>query len=139
LTEKRWPVYGDLTIDTIGPVDVAVVAFEGLTGAEFDLLSQDDLDDIADGLEPGSSGAVVVWENSWAARLGAALRGSGGELLLMERVPRETVAGAIAAPTPAASAGSDRIAELTALATLKAQGALSETEFAAEKARLLSS
>jgi hypothetical protein len=46
-------------------------------------------------------------------------------------------------PTPAASApvssagGDDRIAQLKDLADLKAQGILTEEEFAAEKARIL--
>ncbi|MEV3933589.1 SHOCT domain-containing protein [Streptomyces sp. NPDC053728] len=50
-----------------------------------------------------------------------------------------------AAPPPAASqaaapaAGTDRVAQLTQLAELKAQGVLSEEEFAAEKARILNS
>ncbi|MEV7523484.1 SHOCT domain-containing protein [Streptomyces sp. NPDC091371] len=38
---------------------------------------------------------------------------------------------------PAAPAASDRITQLTQLAELKAQGILSEAEFAAEKARIL--
>ncbi|WP_199552232.1 SHOCT domain-containing protein [Streptomyces sp. N35] len=42
------------------------------------------------------------------------------------------------APTPAA-ASVDRVAQLTALADLKAQGLLTDEEFAAEKARVLGS
>jgi hypothetical protein len=40
---------------------------------------------------------VVVWENSWAARLAAALRNSHAEVAVMERIPRETVLAAFAA------------------------------------------
>lgn len=40
-------------------------------------------------------------------------------------------------PAPAASAADDRIARLKDLADLKAQGILTEQEFAAEKARIL--
>ncbi|MEV6250803.1 SHOCT domain-containing protein [Streptomyces sp. NPDC051742] len=45
-------------------------------------------------------------------------------------------APAPAAPAPAAT---DRVAQLTALAELKAQGLLTDAEFAAEKARVLNS
>jgi hypothetical protein len=40
---------------------------------------------------------VIVWENSWASRLAAALRGSHGQMVAQERIPRETVLRAIAA------------------------------------------
>ncbi|MFJ6512893.1 SHOCT domain-containing protein [Streptomyces sp. NPDC091406] len=42
------------------------------------------------------------------------------------------------APAPA-PAGTDRVAQLTQLADLKAQGLLTDEEFAAEKARILGS
>lgn len=48
------------------------------------------------------------------------------------------VAPAPAAPAPAAPAP-DRIAQLTQLAELKANGVLTDAEFAAEKARILAS
>jgi Short C-terminal domain len=40
-------------------------------------------------------------------------------------------------PAPSAAAGQDRIAQLKDLADLKAQGILTDEEFAAEKARIL--
>ncbi|MFD6415505.1 SHOCT domain-containing protein [Streptomyces sp. NPDC060194] len=48
-------------------------------------------------------------------------------------------APAPAAPDPGAAQVSDRVAQLTQLADLKAQGLLTEEEFAAEKARVLNS
>jgi uncharacterized membrane protein len=72
-------------------------AFAGLADSQFDLLSDSDLDKIADELDPGSCAMVVVWENSWAARLAAALRGSHGQMIAQERIPRESVLRAIAA------------------------------------------
>jgi hypothetical protein len=41
------------------------------------------------------------------------------------------------APAPAAPAGEDRVQQLKDLADLKAQGVLTDEEFAAEKARIL--
>jgi len=63
----------------------------------FDLLSEEDLVGFADELEADSSALVIVWENSWAARLAAAVRASHGRLVSQERIPRETVLRAIAA------------------------------------------
>lgn len=72
-------------------------AFERVTGQEFDLLSDDDLGLVADALPASSSALVVVWENTWAARLAAAVRGSQGKVASLQRVPRETVTAAIEA------------------------------------------
>jgi uncharacterized membrane protein len=77
--------------------DRVAKAFEGLADTHFDLLNDDDLEKIADGLEPDTSAMVVVWENSWAARLAAALRRSHGQVVAQERIPREAVLRAIAA------------------------------------------
>jgi hypothetical protein len=69
-------------------------AFEKLTSTQFDLLSEEDLKIIGDDLPANSSAMVLVWENAWAARLGAALRGSHGRMVSLERVPRDVVLAA---------------------------------------------
>ena len=85
----------------VGYVEVADAgisdAFDALAGDQVDLLSDEDLALMAADLEPSTSALVVVWENTWAARIGAAVRGSGGYLASMQRVPREIVETAIAA------------------------------------------
>ncbi len=87
---------GDGSVDVVELSDSDVaLAFERVTGTEFDLLSDEDLASVGDGMEPGSSAMVVVWENTWAARLGAALRGSHGRVVLLERIPRDAVVQAI--------------------------------------------
>ena len=80
----------------IADADVAD-AFERLHDANFDLLSDEDLNEIASGLKAGSSALVIVWENTWAGRIAAALRASHGQLIIQDRIPRETVLQAIAA------------------------------------------
>jgi hypothetical protein len=87
---------GEVVIFEVGDAEVAD-AFEAVTGAQFELLSEDDLAEVAAGLPRDSSAIVVVWENSWAARLTAAIRGSGGQVVTMERIPREAVLRAVAA------------------------------------------
>ncbi|MGY0491006.1 DUF6325 family protein [Streptomyces sp. WG-D5] len=138
-----------LNTDTVGPVDVAVLAFEGnrfngdiapalrdiqrdgtvrildlcfirkaadgsvdvvelgdpevtelfqqVADVRFDLLSDEDLRTVSDNLPAESSALVLAWENTWAARLGAAVRDSRGRVLMLERIPRETVNEAIEA------------------------------------------
>ena len=71
--------------------------FDRITDAQFDLLSDSDLTEIAAGLAAGTSALVVVWENSWAGRLATAIRASRGRLIAQERIPRENVVRAIEA------------------------------------------
>lgn len=80
----------------VADADVAD-AFERLHDANFDLLSEEDLNEIASGLKAGSSALVIVWENTWAGRIAAAIRASHGQLISQDRIPRETVLQAIAA------------------------------------------
>jgi hypothetical protein len=58
------------------------------------LLSDDDLMDAADGLEPDSSAAMIVWENVWARKVAQAMRDAGGELVAFERLPHDVVQAA---------------------------------------------
>ena len=58
------------------------------------LFNQDDLMDVADGLEPETSAAVLVWENVWARKVTQAMRDAGGELVAFERLPHEVVQAA---------------------------------------------
>ena len=71
--------------------------FTELTGERVDLLNDVDLAAVGAGLEPDSSALVVVWENTWAARLATAVRDSGGYLVAHERIPADTVAVAVEA------------------------------------------
>ncbi|MGH3451172.1 MAG: DUF6325 family protein [Haloechinothrix sp.] len=59
------------------------------------LLSQHDVSAIAAALEPDSSAAVVVWENTWAAPFGAAVRHCGGQLVASGRIPLQSILAAV--------------------------------------------
>ena len=67
------------------------------------LLGEEDLIDAADALEPGSSAAMLLWEDIWAAELASALRGAGGELVTIGRIPHEVVTEAREALSAAAA------------------------------------
>ena len=57
------------------------------TGATSGLVGGDDLPAVADVLEPGSSAAIIVYENLWAAPLARALRRAGAQLVAGGRIP----------------------------------------------------
>jgi hypothetical protein len=65
--------------------------FVEFDGASSGLLGQDDLQDAATALEPGTSAAVLVWENRWAAPLATTLRRSGAQLVASGRIPVQAI------------------------------------------------
>ncbi|MER6398661.1 DUF6325 family protein [Kitasatospora sp. NPDC001603] len=80
----------DLTGD--GLLDLAV--FDGVSSG---LLDEEDLADAAAVLEPGSSAAVLVYENVWAGPLAAALRRSGARLVADGRIPVQAILASLEA------------------------------------------
>jgi hypothetical protein len=56
-------------------------------------------------LEPGSTAAVLVWENTWAAPFGAAVRRSGGQLVASGRIPTQAILAAMDADRAANAEG----------------------------------
>jgi uncharacterized membrane protein len=71
-------------------------AFDDLDGEAGGLLSDADLDLASEVLAPGSSAALIVWENTWARRLVTAIKGAGGRLVAHDRLDAETVQEALA-------------------------------------------
>jgi Family of unknown function (DUF6325) len=69
------------------------------------LLAEEDVEAIGAALEPGSVAAVLVWENSWAAPFGSAVRRSGGQLVASGRIPIQALAAAIEADDETAKEG----------------------------------
>jgi|SRR5829696_1388595 len=78
-----------------GDEDVAELA--ALFDEEVDLLSADDVQELAAGLQPDSSAAVLVFEHTWAAPLKQAVEGAGGRLVANFRVPGAVVDEVLAA------------------------------------------
>ncbi len=75
--------------DDVGP-------FAALIQQQFDLLSDNDLESIAQDLEPGTAAMVIVWENLWLSTLAGAIFDNGGFLISQDRIPAEVVALALA-------------------------------------------
>ena len=64
-------------------------------GASSGLISDDDLGEAGAALEPGTSAALLVFENTWAAPFAAAVRRSGGQLVASGRIPVEAIEAAL--------------------------------------------
>lgn len=77
------------------------------------LLSEEDVVAVANAIEPGSSAAVLVWENSWAAPFASAVRESGGQLVASGRIPVQALLAAIEADGENAVNGSQTHEERT--------------------------
>jgi hypothetical protein len=69
------------------------------------LLAEEDIEEIGGSLEPGSAAMVLVWENTWAAPFGSAVRRSGGELVTTGRIPTQALIAAVEADRQAAAKG----------------------------------
>lgn len=64
-----------------------------------DLIGEEDAAAIAAEMEPGSTVLVIAWENVWAAAIAASIRELDGQLIALERVPREDVDAVVDALT----------------------------------------
>jgi hypothetical protein len=68
------------------------------------LLASEDVERVGADLEPGSTAAVLVWENTWASPLASAIRHSGGELIANGRIPTQAIIAAVEEDREAAEA-----------------------------------
>jgi hypothetical protein len=80
---------GSVAALELGELDGA--GFEEFEGASSGLLGEEDLEEAAAVLEPGTSAAILVWENRWAAPIAVALRKSGGQLVASGRIPVQAI------------------------------------------------
>lgn len=81
-----------LELSDLGDGAAELEVFEGASSG---LLSDDDLTEAAAALEPGTSAALLVFENTWAAPFAAAVRRSGGQLVASGRIPVDDVLAAL--------------------------------------------
>jgi hypothetical protein len=64
-------------------------------GASSGLIGDDDIEEAAGVMEPGTAAALLVFENSWAAPFATAVRRSGGQLVSSGRIPIQAVLAAL--------------------------------------------
>ena len=90
---------GNKTIRELTSLDEETyAAFDSLCGNLEGLLSEEDGRKLADVLEPNSSAAVMLFENTWAADFANAVAAADGRLILAERIPRATIEELMAVP-----------------------------------------
>ena len=86
--------------DADGIVEISEISeLDDETYAQFDLvtsdmeglMSDDDGRRMSELLEPDSSAAVMVFENTWATRFTEAMRHADGEVVFNERIPRVVI------------------------------------------------
>ncbi|MFC1410093.1 DUF6325 family protein [Streptacidiphilus sp. N1-12] len=78
-----------LELDSLDADEAAM--FADIDGEVGGLLSEEDLALVAEEIPAGSSAALLVWENTWAAPITGAIRAAGGVLVAHERVPEVLV------------------------------------------------
>ena len=80
-------------IDIDGAGDVT--AFVQFAGARSGLLGESDVQQAGEAMTPGTTAALIVFENAWAAPFVAAARQNGGELVASMRIPAADVIAAL--------------------------------------------
>jgi uncharacterized protein DUF6325 len=86
---------GEVAALDLASLEGEAAGFSEFDGASAGLLGDDDLEEAAGALAPGTSAAVLVWENRWAAPVAVALRRSGGQLVASGRIPVQAILAAL--------------------------------------------
>jgi Family of unknown function (DUF6325) len=64
-------------------------------GASSGLIGDEDFAEVAEAMSANSAGAILMYENVWAAPFATAVRRSGGELVASGRIPVQAVLAAL--------------------------------------------
>ena len=85
----------DGTVEVLEISDMPALAV--LEGASSGLVDDEDLETAAAVMEPGTSAALLIYENTWAAPFAIAMRKSGGQVVSNGRIPVQQILGALEA------------------------------------------
>ena len=86
----------DGTVDAFEIDDLPEVdELRAAEGELAELLSADDVANLAESMEPGTTAAALVYENRWAAPFASALRHAGGQLVANGRIPIQAILASI--------------------------------------------
>jgi hypothetical protein len=101
-----------LTKDDDGTVDALELSDAGDLGALVELeaelaelLAADDVEHLANAMDPGSVAGVLVYENTWAAPFASAARRAGGQLIANGRIPIQAIIASLEADEALESGG----------------------------------
>jgi hypothetical protein len=76
----------------LNELDETLTVFDGASSG---LLGEDDYAEAAQVLEPGTTAALLIYENTWAAPFATALRKNGAQLVASGRLPINAVIAAL--------------------------------------------
>lgn len=86
---------GALELAEISDLDASELGQWRAAEAELAMvLSEQDVHDLAETIEPGNSAWAIVWENLWAVPFGSAVRSAGGQVVASGRIPIHAVLAA---------------------------------------------
>jgi hypothetical protein len=98
----------DGTVDAFELDDLdAVDELRALEAEVAEILAADDVVQLAEAMEPGTTAGVVVWENRWAAPFASATRRAGGQLVATGRIPIQAILASFEAEEAAMSSEGD--------------------------------
>ncbi|MBJ7330041.1 MAG: hypothetical protein JHC95_09105 [Solirubrobacteraceae bacterium] len=83
---------GSIAAIEIGELGDSFAVFDGVTSG---LIGDAELAEAGEVLEPGTSAAILLWENTWAAPFAIALRKSGAQLVASGRIPVQQIVAAL--------------------------------------------
>jgi hypothetical protein len=93
-----------LTKDADGSVEAAELsdfddlgALQKIEAELADLLAEEDVENLAAAMDPGSVAGVLVYENVWAAPFASAARRAGGQLIADGRIPIQAIIASLEA------------------------------------------
>ncbi len=96
----------DGTVEAIELSDLGELGeLQALEAQLAELLAEEDVEQLAAAMEPGSTAGVLIWENLWAARFASAARRSGGQLIANGRIPIQAIVASIEAEDALTTAG----------------------------------
>ena len=94
---------------TVEPMELSEVGelgeLEAVEAQLAELLAAEDVEHLANAMEPGSTAGVLIWENLWAAPFASAARRSGGQLVANGRIPIQSIIASIEADEAAVTEG----------------------------------
>jgi Family of unknown function (DUF6325) len=85
---------GEVTVVEYDAVE-ELAAFAGLDAEIGGILTDDDIAHAAASLEPNTSAALLIWEDTWAAPFAEAVRDANGVILEGARIPHEVIQTAL--------------------------------------------
>jgi uncharacterized membrane protein len=94
LTKDEDGTVSGLEISEVADQVTELAVFQGAASG---MISDEDLAEAGSALEPGTSAALLVFENTWAAPFATAVRRSGGQLVASGRIPVQAVLAALEA------------------------------------------